>query len=118
MRSVSPNPPVGGWTEGNALRVIVANLRAVLSDPNHLRARASGERGDEIHSFSDEQIRMLVRNTEELGCGLIMVGGPNSFGAGGWWANWGYFVNSAGGSFFKNVGNRASKKNGAANVAE
>jgi multiple sugar transport system substrate-binding protein len=24
------------------------------------------------------------------------------FGAGGWWANWGYFVNSAGGSFFKN----------------
>ena len=27
---------------------------------------------------------MLVRNTEELGCGLIMLGGPNSFGAGGW----------------------------------
>ena len=27
---------------------------------------------------------MLVRNTEELGCGLIMMGGPNSFGAGGW----------------------------------
>ena len=27
---------------------------------------------------------MLVRNTEELGCGLIMIGGPNSFGAGGW----------------------------------
>ncbi len=27
---------------------------------------------------------MLVRNTEELGCGLVMLGGPNSFGAGGW----------------------------------
>ena len=39
---------------------------------------------DVDRSFSDEQIQMLVRNTEELGCGLIMIGGPNSFGAGGW----------------------------------
>ena len=39
---------------------------------------------DSVSSFSDEQIRMLVRNTEELGCGLIMMGGQNSFGAGGW----------------------------------
>lgn len=31
---------VQAHTEGNALRVIVANLRAVLSDPNHLRAFA------------------------------------------------------------------------------
>ena len=37
-----------------------------------------------VSSFTDEQIKMLVRNTEELGCGLIMIGGPNSFGAGGW----------------------------------
>ncbi len=34
--------------------------------------------------FSDPQIKMLVRNTEQLGCGLVMLGGPNSFGAGGW----------------------------------
>ncbi len=27
---------------------------------------------------------MLVRNTQQMGCGLIMLGGPNSFGAGGW----------------------------------
>ena len=27
---------------------------------------------------------MLVRNTEQFGCGLVMIGGPNSFGAGGW----------------------------------
>jgi multiple sugar transport system substrate-binding protein len=27
-------------------------------------------------------------------------GGVKGFGAGGWWANWGYFVNSGGGSFF------------------
>ncbi|MGE0610116.1 MAG: VWA domain-containing protein, partial [Pirellulales bacterium] len=34
--------------------------------------------------FSEEQEKMLVRNTEFMGCGLIMLGGPNSFGAGGW----------------------------------
>jgi uncharacterized membrane protein/Mg-chelatase subunit ChlD len=37
-----------------------------------------------VSSFSDEQIAMLVQNTEQLGCGLIMLGGPDSFGAGGW----------------------------------
>jgi uncharacterized membrane protein/Mg-chelatase subunit ChlD len=46
--------------------------------------RSSGEDAANVSSFSDEQIRMLVRNTEELGCGLILLGGPNSFGAGGW----------------------------------
>lgn len=35
-------------------------------------------------SFSDEQISILVRNTQKLGCGLIMLGGEHSFGAGGW----------------------------------
>ncbi len=34
--------------------------------------------------FSDEQVQMLVRNTQNLGSGLVMLGGPNSFGAGGW----------------------------------
>ncbi len=34
--------------------------------------------------FSDEQIEMLVRNTQQMGAGLVMLGGPNSFGAGGW----------------------------------
>jgi uncharacterized membrane protein len=38
----------------------------------------------EVVSFSDDQIQMLVRNTEQMGSGLIMLGGPNSFGAGGW----------------------------------
>ncbi len=46
--------------------------------------RSAGEDAANISSFSDEQIKMLVQNTEELGCGLIMIGGPNSFGAGGW----------------------------------
>src|SRR5690606_29242077 len=35
-------------------------------------------------AFSSEQIKMLVTNTQQMGCGLIMLGGPNSFGAGGW----------------------------------
>ncbi|MEX2113442.1 MAG: glutamine amidotransferase, partial [Pirellulales bacterium] len=34
--------------------------------------------------FSDDQIEMLVRNTRNMGAGLVMLGGPNSFGAGGW----------------------------------
>ena len=38
---------------------------------------------DEV-SFSDEQIDMLVRNTQQMGAGLVMLGGPDSFGAGGW----------------------------------
>lgn len=46
--------------------------------------RVSGDVGDSIHSFGDEQIRMLVRNTEQLGCGLVMLGGESSFGVGGW----------------------------------
>ncbi len=27
---------------------------------------------------------MLVRNTQQLGAGLLMIGGPEAFGAGGW----------------------------------
>ncbi len=35
-------------------------------------------------AFSDDQIDMLVRNTQQMGAGLVMLGGPNSFGLGGW----------------------------------
>lgn len=34
--------------------------------------------------FSDDQVSMLVRNTEQMGCGLVMLGGDESLGAGGW----------------------------------
>jgi Mg-chelatase subunit ChlD len=34
--------------------------------------------------FSNEQIAMLARNTQQMGAGLIMLGGPSSFGAGNW----------------------------------
>lgn len=46
--------------------------------------RSSGDDAESLHAFSDQQIDMLVRNTEQMGCGLIMLGGPNSFGAGAW----------------------------------
>ncbi|HWE35386.1 MAG TPA: VWA domain-containing protein [Isosphaeraceae bacterium] len=35
-------------------------------------------------SFTDAQIQMFEQNTHDMGAGLIMLGGPNSFGAGGW----------------------------------
>ena len=47
-------------------------------------ARASGETVEGSTGFTDAQIRMLVRNCEELGAGLVMLGGERSFGAGGW----------------------------------
>lgn len=35
-------------------------------------------------AFSEDQIALLVRNTQQMGAGLIMLGGEHSFGAGGW----------------------------------
>ncbi len=46
--------------------------------------RVSGDTTNTIAGFSDEQIEMLVRNTQQLGAGLMMIGGPDSLGAGGW----------------------------------
>ncbi|MCO8122458.1 VWA domain-containing protein [Stieleria sp. TO1_6] len=46
--------------------------------------RVGGAADSEIVSFTDTQIEMLVRNTQQLGAGLLMIGGPESFGAGGW----------------------------------
>ncbi len=34
--------------------------------------------------FTDDQLMMLAQNTQLMGGGLVMLGGPNSFGAGGW----------------------------------
>ena len=49
-------------------------------------ARASGDDSDQgdIKSFSDAQIKMMVDNCEHFGCGIVMLGGDRSFGAGGW----------------------------------
>ncbi len=34
--------------------------------------------------FSEEQQKVIRSNTHEMGAGLVMIGGPQSFGAGGW----------------------------------
>jgi Mg-chelatase subunit ChlD len=47
-------------------------------------ARTSGDASQKVTEFSDDQIDMLVRNTQQLGAGLVMLGGPDSFGAGAW----------------------------------
>ena len=47
-------------------------------------SRSTGTDADNVTSFSDDQISMLVRNTREMGCGLVMLGGPDTFGAGAW----------------------------------
>ena len=46
--------------------------------------RTSGDDGQQITEITDRQIELLVRNTQQMGSGLVMLGGPNSFGAGGW----------------------------------
>lgn len=47
-------------------------------------ARISGDSVESISAFTDDQVEMLVRNTQQLGCGILMIGGPEAFGAGGW----------------------------------
>ncbi|WP_145086073.1 vWA domain-containing protein [Anatilimnocola aggregata] len=44
--------------------------------------RTTGVLADELQQFTDEQVNMLVKNVEQLGAGLVMIGGPESFGAG------------------------------------
>lgn len=46
--------------------------------------RVSGDSTDQLSAFTDQQIEMLVSNTENMGAGLLMIGGPEAFGAGGW----------------------------------
>jgi len=46
--------------------------------------RISGTDAETLADFSDRQIEMLVQNTQRLGAGLILLGGPAAMGAGGW----------------------------------
>ncbi|HRF02450.1 MAG TPA: VWA domain-containing protein, partial [Pirellulaceae bacterium] len=57
----------------------------VLANLPRSGGEADGTRGGaEIYAFTDAQVEMLVRNTQEFGCGLVMIGGDRSFGVGGW----------------------------------
>ncbi len=46
--------------------------------------KSSGTTADNLANFGKDQVEILVRNTQQLGCGLIMMGGENAMGAGGW----------------------------------
>ncbi len=80
--------------QANAIEVDVMNSTQLFNSMAQLlqydsvilanTPRATGDNETDTEAFSDTQIRMLVRNTEEMGAGLIMLGGDRSFGAGGW----------------------------------
>jgi uncharacterized membrane protein len=58
--------------------VILANVAA-----SDIEAGVVGE-GRQTGVITEEQQEIIRSNTHDQGCGLIMIGGPNSFGAGGW----------------------------------
>jgi len=47
-------------------------------------ARSVGEDASQVQSFSDEQIETLVQSIQQFGTGVLMIGGTEAFGAGGW----------------------------------
>ena len=64
--------------------VILANLPKASGGAQSFDDQGNPMSMEEIAAFSDKQVRMLVRNCEEFGCGIVMLGGDRSFGAGGW----------------------------------
>lgn len=46
--------------------------------------RTSGDDSTQIVAFTDDQIDMLVQSSQQFGMGILMLGGPEAFGAGGW----------------------------------
>lgn len=58
--------------------VILANVAASDITPEDIK-------GDKLPAYITEDQQEVIRgNTYDQGCGLIMIGGPNGFGAGGW----------------------------------
>ncbi len=47
-------------------------------------SRSVGEDASQFNNFSDTQIEALVRSVQQFGTGVLMIGGPEAFGAGGW----------------------------------
>jgi Mg-chelatase subunit ChlD len=83
-----------GMLRRNDIEVTVRDTRRPFDDLADLQqfdcvvladvGRVTGEGAEDITQFSDSQIHALVQNTDHFGCGLIVLGGPNSYGAGGW----------------------------------
>ncbi|OAI38936.1 hypothetical protein AYO40_01480 [Planctomycetaceae bacterium SCGC AG-212-D15] len=57
--------------------VILANVPASDVQPGDVKEKPPA-------TITEEQQEVLRTNTYDQGCGLIMIGGPYSFGAGGW----------------------------------
>lgn len=80
--------------EKSDIEVVVQPTNALFGSLAELQAfdavilagvpRTGGDSLDSVTHFSDDQLQMLVRNTQQLGAGLLMIGGPDSLGAGGW----------------------------------
>lgn len=69
-----------------------ANLEVTVQPSDHLfTGLAELQQFDTVilanvprEDFTDQQMDMLAQNTQSMGCGLVMLGGPNSYGEGGW----------------------------------
>ncbi len=46
--------------------------------------RSSGAGDTTVVSFTDEHIEMMATSANKFGVGIVMIGGPEAFGAGGW----------------------------------
>jgi len=83
---------VDGVGEGLTLALQQAGISAVRSDvaelptelPRLLDVDAIVLINTPVHHFTMAQQEMLCRYVNDLGGGLVMVGGPDAFGAGGW----------------------------------
>lgn len=59
--------------------VILANVPQASGDD-----ATGGDAPAQVEAFSKAQVQMLVDNCEQFGCGIVMIGGDRSLGAGGW----------------------------------
>jgi uncharacterized membrane protein len=71
--------------EKDKLAVLLSNYDCVILANVPASEVAEGNIGDNVGaSISEAQQEVIRSNTHDQGCGLIMIGGPNGFGAGGW----------------------------------
>jgi uncharacterized membrane protein len=71
--------------EKDKMTVLLSNYDCVILANVPASDVAEGQVGDNVSgAISEVQQEVLRSNTHDQGCGLIMIGGPNGFGAGGW----------------------------------
>jgi uncharacterized membrane protein len=73
----------------SGLSVVTVQPKQLPTDPTQLALVLS--RFDSVilanipaDELTEEQQKVIHSNTHDQGCGLVMIGGPQSFGAGGW----------------------------------